>query len=623
MDDYEELKFLGRGSYGEAHIVRCKRDGKLYVSKQVHLSSMTPKEKEGAHREVEVLGHLDHPNIVAYKESYLVNDTLHIIMQYCDGGDLAMHIKKRKAANKPFKEREILNLFVQIASALQYVHKNHILHRDLKTQNIFLMKNNVVKVGDFGISRVLESTNQAAMSVVGTPYYMSPEVCENKPYSYKSDCWALGCVLYEMCVLKHAFQADNLLSLVYKIVQETYEPVPSIYSTGLRGLVSGLLRKNASERPSLSQTLASPFLLPVMEDWVNYFQGQERQLASKSIHVVESKTVTPVAVKSNSTVASSQRTEIPLARSPQRSTTVESPKVVATVETPKERLARRKAEEAERERQRLIQAAKESAQERSIAKERRYQEFHNGGGRSSPLTPSPKYNEPVARSSFEAQIPQPRSPKPPEFTVAPPSTASPKLSNRYTSVNDDSEDDDWYTTGRELQVTVIRQQDSKRNTYDRPIRSSPEPARAEESSENEYEEDFEEYEEEEDTAAQTKDLTRVVDLYKNQLATSKAGVRVVDESPPRTPTPSITPEPPRLSNRLDYLRAECKQLLGVDLFKKVYRCLAREDPESRNDSTHRELMALAGKQHMNACFKVDNLIFLEQQHFGAPQGPDE
>lgn len=93
--------------------------------------------------------------------------------------------------------------------------------------------NNTVKLGDFGISKVLENTGNVAMTVVGTPYYMSPEVCQNQPYTFKSDVWALGCVLYELCTLKHAFSADNLLGLVYKIVQDKYEPIPTCYSKEL------------------------------------------------------------------------------------------------------------------------------------------------------------------------------------------------------------------------------------------------------------------------------------------------------------------------------------------------------------------------------------------------------
>ncbi len=116
---------------------------------------------------------------------------------------------------------------------LEYIHGRKILHRDIKLTNIFLTGNNTVKLGDFGISRVLESTCEAAMTVVGTPYYMSPEVCESKPYTYKSDVWSLGCVLYELCALDHPFMADNLLGLVYKIVTEIPSSIPMMYSEEL------------------------------------------------------------------------------------------------------------------------------------------------------------------------------------------------------------------------------------------------------------------------------------------------------------------------------------------------------------------------------------------------------
>jgi NIMA (never in mitosis gene a)-related kinase len=168
-------------------------------------------------------------------------------------GDLSFHIKRRQQnGGERFTETEIFNWFVQLCLALEYIHGRKVLHRDLKSQNVFLTGNNTVKLGDFGISRVLENTNAAAMTVVGTPYYMSPEVCQNQPYTFKSDVWALGCVLYELCTLKHAFSADNLLGLVYKIVQDKYEPIPACYSPELQALISALLNKNAQERPSVA-----------------------------------------------------------------------------------------------------------------------------------------------------------------------------------------------------------------------------------------------------------------------------------------------------------------------------------------------------------------------------------
>jgi NIMA (never in mitosis gene a)-related kinase len=121
--------------------------------------------------------------------------------------------------------------------ALLYIHEKRILHRDIKTQNIFLSSNGTIKLGDFGISKVLENSVSSAKTVVGTPYYLSPEACENQPYNSKSDIWALGCVLYELCTLKHAFDANNLLGIVYKIVKGGYEPIPDIYSKDMELLV--------------------------------------------------------------------------------------------------------------------------------------------------------------------------------------------------------------------------------------------------------------------------------------------------------------------------------------------------------------------------------------------------
>ncbi|XP_044054578.1 serine/threonine-protein kinase Nek1 isoform X2 [Siniperca chuatsi] len=184
-------------------------------------------------------------------------------MDYCEGGDLFKKINSQKGVL--FSEEQILDWFVQICLALKHVHDRKILHRDIKSQNIFLTKDGTVQLGDFGIARVLNSTVELARTCIGTPYYLSPEICENKPYNNKSDIWALGCVLYEMCTLKHAFEAGNMKNLVLKIIRGSYPPVSVHYSQELRSLLAQLFKRNPRERPSVSSVLDKPYLASRIE----------------------------------------------------------------------------------------------------------------------------------------------------------------------------------------------------------------------------------------------------------------------------------------------------------------------------------------------------------------------
>lgn len=190
-------------------------------------------------------------------------------------GDLSTHIRKCREKGQRFPEELVLNWFAQIMLGLKYIHRHNIIHRDLKTSNIFLQENGDLKIGDFGIARVLDATLQNAETVVGTPYYMSPEICQNHPYSFKSDVWSLGCILYELCTLEHPFRSNNLLNLVYKIVHEDPEPVPSQYSAELGALIGLLLRKKAEERPMLDQLLQVDFVKWFLVGFMNTEQAEE------------------------------------------------------------------------------------------------------------------------------------------------------------------------------------------------------------------------------------------------------------------------------------------------------------------------------------------------------------
>uniref|UniRef100_A0A669BU41 non-specific serine/threonine protein kinase n=1 Tax=Oreochromis niloticus TaxID=8128 RepID=A0A669BU41_ORENI len=258
MDKYEKVKKIGEGSFGKAILVKSKDDGHQYVIKEIGISGMSSKERQESRKEVAVLANMSHPNIVQYKESFEEGGCLYIVMDYCEGGDLFKKINSQKGVL--FSEEQILDWLVQICLALKHVHDRKILHRDIKSQNIFLTKDGTVQLGDFGIARVLNSTVELARTCIGTPYYLSPEICENKPYNNKSDIWALGCVLYEMCTLKHAFEAGNMKNLVLKIIRGSYPPVSCHYSQELRSLLAQLFKRNPRERPSVNSILDKPFL---------------------------------------------------------------------------------------------------------------------------------------------------------------------------------------------------------------------------------------------------------------------------------------------------------------------------------------------------------------------------
>ncbi|KAJ3603308.1 hypothetical protein NHX12_031050 [Muraenolepis orangiensis] len=259
MNSYVFIRVVGKGSYGEVNLVKHKADRKQYVIKKLNLTKSTKRERRAAEQEAQLLSQLRHPNIVTYRESWEGEDCqLYIVMGFCEGGDLYHRLKQQKGELLP--ERQVVEWFVQIAMALQYLHEKHILHRDLKTQNIFLTKTNIIKVGDLGIARVLENQNDMASTLIGTPYYMSPELFSNKPYNHKSDVWALGCCVYEMSTLKHAFNAKDMNSLVYRIVQGKLPQMPGKYDPLLDQLIKSMLCKRPEERPDVKVILRQPYI---------------------------------------------------------------------------------------------------------------------------------------------------------------------------------------------------------------------------------------------------------------------------------------------------------------------------------------------------------------------------
>ena len=210
--------------------------------------------------EIEIIKQLNHPNLIQYYKSFIHKNKLCIIMEYADGGDLSAKIEIHSKQNRLIPENDIWNLFLQLCNGLSYLHSKNIIHRDIKSQNVFLTKNGVVKLGDFGISKILKNSDDFAHTSLGTPFFLSPEICQGKSYNFKSDVWMLGCVLYEMAALKKPFSGDNLPMIMNNIITKDIPPIPSFYSENLRNLIKLLLNKDMNERPTVAEIMAYPFV---------------------------------------------------------------------------------------------------------------------------------------------------------------------------------------------------------------------------------------------------------------------------------------------------------------------------------------------------------------------------
>eukprot|EP01147_Barroeca_monosierra_P007872 gene7872-9980_t len=238
VSNYQIEKKIGRGQFSVVYKARCLVNNRLVAFKKVQIFEMLDvKARQDCIREIDLLKSLDHPNIIKYLASFIANNE---------------HFKKQQ---RLIPESAIWRYFVQICSALEHMHSRRVMHRDIKPANVFITADGIVKLGDLGLSRYFSSRTTVAMSLVGTPYYMSPERIREKPYDFASDIWSLGCLLYEMAALQSPFYGDhlNLYSLCHKIDKCAYPPLPSdIYSDTLRSLVQQCIIPNPEERAGIA-----------------------------------------------------------------------------------------------------------------------------------------------------------------------------------------------------------------------------------------------------------------------------------------------------------------------------------------------------------------------------------
>lgn len=236
--------------------------------KKIRIADLSYEEQVNAINEVKLLSQMDSPFVVRYFDSFLTKESLHIVMEYCNKGDVQSLLKKAKSKNlTSLRESLVWNIGLQMILGLYYIHRKKILHRDLKTANVFLEKKSgdthyKAKIGDLGVAKLLDTSTAFAQTIIGTPYYLSPELCADQPYRDKSDCWALGVILYECVTLERPFDARNQCALILKIIQSPAPPIgpERNISKPLNRLIKWLLEKDPTKRPTVKTLLCEKYV---------------------------------------------------------------------------------------------------------------------------------------------------------------------------------------------------------------------------------------------------------------------------------------------------------------------------------------------------------------------------
>ncbi|PWN48769.1 kinase-like protein, partial [Violaceomyces palustris] len=283
-DADEPLDVIGQGTFGLIRKVRRKSDAMLFARKELNFERMSERDRKQIVAEVNILRTLNHENVVKYEERYVdsENGILYIVMEYCEGGDLGSVIKKCRKTNTLLPEDTVWSYLSQMTLALDVCHyrggstassrssaaragssssdstqataANAIIHRDLKPDNVFLDSDQNIKLGDFGLSKQI-AAQAFANTYVGTPYYMSPELATGKMYDFKSDIWALGCIVFELCALNPPFDATTQAELTHKIKLGQIPALPRQYSSELGEVVNAMLQLDPKRRPTTKQLL--------------------------------------------------------------------------------------------------------------------------------------------------------------------------------------------------------------------------------------------------------------------------------------------------------------------------------------------------------------------------------
>eukprot|EP00736_Rhodelphis_marinus_P011372 Rmarinus@m.717 len=301
--NYAVIELIGKGAFGNVYKVKKGKGSEFYAMKEIELASLddvcegagpnppqSGEDGRGAEPdsdpagpkyklidEVRIMSQLNHPNIIKYYDSFVEEDKFYIVMELVEGSSLLDHLNSRAEKGERIGEQKVWHLFVQMCMALKYVHiEKRIVHRDLTPSNVMIDINGQIKIADFGLASQRQNAGSVMESMCGTMMYACPEIVQSRPYTFKADVWSLGCILYQLAMLKAPFAGSNLLVVARRIVEGDYDPLEETYTKRLRRVVVALLEPDPAKRPDMLQV--SELIAPVLMDELLQLTLKQREL---------------------------------------------------------------------------------------------------------------------------------------------------------------------------------------------------------------------------------------------------------------------------------------------------------------------------------------------------------
>ncbi|NXC64523.1 NEK11 kinase, partial [Aleadryas rufinucha] len=558
---YTIQRKLGNGSFGSVYLVndrKAKQGEELKVLKEISVGNLKPNETVEANLEAQLLSQLDHPAIVKFYASFVERDSFCIITEYCEGGDLDFKIQEYRDSGKMFTQSQVIDWFIQLLFGVNYMHERRILHRDLKAKNIFL-KDNLLKIGDFGVSCLLMGSCDLATTFTGTPYYMSPEVLKHQGYNTKSDIWSLGCILYEMCCMNHAFTGQNFLSVMLKIVEGETPSLPDRYPSKLNAVLCSMLSKNPSLRPAASEILKTPYI-------------------DKQLKKIQNK-FTNMTVKDKA--LNWQKETAPIFAAVQKKVHLQTLQELSEVQkmTPRERMRLRKLNAADEKAKKLKQLAEEKYQENF----KRMQEFRSRNFQQLNVNVLHHYSvSHMVSLALEAQACSETNnwevhqsldclaePIPEDSEIA-----EEYYKDEFESCSEDSEEEE----DAELSWTVSKTNHQVYVTF----------------------------------GNTDSDMEAMVKYLESVLNNSSLGSRTVTGVSPGVPQGFRALKSTMAETKLKHMRESAIGKLGVEAFEAVYSCLKQMRQQNASEEKIRRCLEKLVSRASD-CFEVDQLLYFEEQ----------